>query len=132
PLLISNGWTDDLFPPDEAIRFYNRTRTNHPGTPIALLFSDHGHQRGQNKVVDGVLLGRERHAWFDHFVRGVGPAPHLGVTTLTTTCDAPSGGATGPYDDPDADEPFRAPTWAALAPGEIRITSAAQQVIASS
>ncbi len=31
PMLISNGWTDDLFPPDEAIRFYNRTRTNHPG-----------------------------------------------------------------------------------------------------
>ncbi len=31
PLLISNGFTDDLFPADEAIRFYNRTRTNYPG-----------------------------------------------------------------------------------------------------
>ena len=30
PLLISNGWTDDLFPADEAIRFYNRTRTQYP------------------------------------------------------------------------------------------------------
>ena len=29
-MLISNGWTDDLFPADEAIRFYNRTRTEHP------------------------------------------------------------------------------------------------------
>src|SRR6185369_2101530 len=36
------------------------------------------------------------------------------------------------FDDPDTDQPFRAPTWAALAPGEIRITSAAQQVIAPS
>ena len=31
PMLISNGWTDDLFPPDEAIRFYNRTRADAPG-----------------------------------------------------------------------------------------------------
>ena len=29
PLLISNGFTDDLFPPDEAIRFYNRTRSQY-------------------------------------------------------------------------------------------------------
>ena len=30
PLLISNGWTDDLFPADEAIRFYNRTPRHAP------------------------------------------------------------------------------------------------------
>ena len=29
-MLISNGWTDDLFPADEAIRFYNRTRDRVP------------------------------------------------------------------------------------------------------
>ena len=56
PLLISNGWTDDLFPPDEAIRFYNRTRAKHPGTPVSLIFSDHGHQRGQNKIPDATFL----------------------------------------------------------------------------
>ncbi len=31
PAADHNGWTDDLFPPDEAIRFYNRTRTQYPG-----------------------------------------------------------------------------------------------------
>jgi predicted acyl esterase len=132
PLLISNGWTDDLFPPDEAIRFYNRTRTNHPGTPISLIFTDAGHQRGQNKSVDAVFRDHARHAWFDFYVKGTGTQPFLGVRTLTQTCDGPSGGATGAFDDPDADQPFQAPTWAALAPGEIRIDSAAQQVIASS
>ncbi|MGH2875981.1 MAG: alpha/beta hydrolase family protein, partial [Solirubrobacteraceae bacterium] len=29
PLLIANGWTDDLFPVDEALRFYNRTTTQY-------------------------------------------------------------------------------------------------------
>ena len=49
PLLISNGWTDDLFPADEAIRFYNRTRAQYPDADISLFFLDYGHQRGQNK-----------------------------------------------------------------------------------
>jgi hypothetical protein len=120
PLLISNGFTDDLFPPDEAIRFYNRTRAHHPGTPVSLLFSDHGHQRGQNKVPDGTLLSRQLHNWMDYYVKGVGPLPFQGVQTLTQTCGGPSGGATGPYDDPDTDLPFRAPSWDALHPGEIR------------
>ena len=131
PMLISNGWTDDLFPPDEAIRFYNRTRTSHPGTPIALIFTDHGHQRGQNKTVDATFRARQRRAWFDFYVRGQGPQPFLGVQTLTQTCpaEAPSGGATGAFDDPDTDLPFQAATWAALAPGEVRLESAAAQTI---
>ena len=32
PLLIQSGWNDDLFPADEAIRYYNRTRTQYPAT----------------------------------------------------------------------------------------------------
>jgi hypothetical protein len=130
PLLISNGFTDDLFPPDEAIRFYNRTRTEHPGTPVSLLFSDHGHQRGQNKSPDATLLSRQLHSWFDYYVKGTGPAPYLGVQTLTQVCGGPSGGATGAFDDPNTDLPFRAPTWAQLAPGEIGLSGSASQIIA--
>jgi predicted acyl esterase len=131
PLLISNGWTDDLFPPDEAIRFYNRTRATHPGTPIALMFTDHGHQRGQNKGADATFRNRQLRAWMDFYVKGTGLQPFLGVQTLTQTCGAPSGGATGDFDDPDTDLPFQAATWAALAPGEVRIEDAAQQIVAS-
>ena len=46
PLLISNGFTDDLFPVDEALRFYNRTRTEYPDAEISLFFVDFGHPRG--------------------------------------------------------------------------------------
>jgi hypothetical protein len=129
PLLISNGWTDDLFPPDEAIRFYNRTRTNYPSTPISLMFSDHGHQRGQNKIPDATFRNGQRHKWFDYYIKGTGSQPYLGVQTLTQTCSGPSGGATGDFDDPNTDQPFRATSWAKLAKGEVRFTGSAQQVI---
>jgi hypothetical protein len=130
PMLISNGWTDDLFPADEAIRFYNRTRANHPGTPISLIFTDHGHQRGQNKIPDGTFRSRQQHAWFDHYVKGQGSVPFAGVQTLTQTCGAPSNGATGAFDDPDSDLPYQAPTWAQMAPGEVGFTDAAAKTIA--
>jgi len=119
PLLISNGWTDDLFPPDEAIRFYNRTRTQFPGTPISLFFSSAGHQRGQNKAADTAQRFAARDAWFAHFVRGDGSTPLDGVTTLTQTCpnDAPSGG------------PFTAPTWREISPGEVRFFSDPAQTV---
>jgi hypothetical protein len=130
PLLISNGWTDDLFPPDEAIRFYNRTRSRHPGAPVSLIFSDHGHQRGQNKAPDAQFRNDRRHAWFDHYVKGTGPAPFQGVETLTQACGGPSGGATGPFDDAGADQPFSAATWRAIAPGEVRFSDEAEKAIA--
>jgi hypothetical protein len=120
PLLISNGWTDDLFPADEAIRFYNRTRTRHPGSHLALYFLDYGHQRGQNKDADIDGLRAAQEAWFAHFVRGDGPAPPENVTTLTQTC---------PESEPSLG-PFTAPTWAQVAPGEVRFFSAPAKTIA--
>jgi uncharacterized repeat protein (TIGR01451 family) len=131
PLLISNGFTDDLFPPDEAIRFYNRTKTQYPGTPVSLMFGDHGHQRGQGKPADGVFRNRQRHNWFDYYVKGVGPQPFQGVQTLTLTCPslASSNGSTGPFDDPNTDLPYQAASWAQLAPGEVHVSGAAAQTI---
>ena len=119
PLFISNGWTDDLFPVDEAVRFYNRTRAHHPGADISLMFFDHGHARGQNKAADKALLRQRQEAWFDYYLTGQGSKPADQVETLTQTCPstAPSGG------------PFTAPTWADLAPGEIRFQSAAGQTV---
>src|SRR3712207_9158056 len=64
PLLIANGWTDDIFPADEAIRFYNRTRTQHPKADISLYFLDYGHQRGQGKDADEERLDRAQTRWF--------------------------------------------------------------------
>jgi predicted acyl esterase len=122
PTLIANGWTDDLFPVDEALRYYNRTRAQYPGAPLALMFLDFGHQRGQNKEADVARFQQRTYAWMDRYVRGDASAPALqGVEALTQTCPAaaPSG---GPYD---------APTWEALHPGEVRFATSAAQTVAS-
>jgi predicted acyl esterase len=111
PMLISNGWVDDLFPADEAIRLYNRTRTEHPGAPISLFLFDTGHARGQNKAADLTLLGNRQLAWMDYYVKGTGGVPFQGIEALTETCPA-SAPSEGPY---------YAASWAAIAPGEVRI-----------
>ncbi len=120
PLLIANGWTDDLFPVDEAVRYYNKTKQQYPDADISLMFLDFGHARGQNKPADITMLRARQEAWFDHYLMQQGPKPANDVTVLTQTCPkaAPSAG------------PFTAPTWADLAPGEVRFGSAEQQVIA--
>jgi fermentation-respiration switch protein FrsA (DUF1100 family) len=118
PLLIQSGWNDDLFPADEAIRFYNRTRTQYPGDPISLFFMDDGHARSQNKPADEEVFRARQNAWFDHYLKGIGPAPDSSAEVLTTTCGGASEG------------PYAAASWKELAPGEIRLDSAPAQTIA--
>lgn len=119
PLLIANGWTDDLFPADEALRYYNRTKTQYPNTPLSLFFGDWGHPRAQNKPADLERYVAAVHRWLDYYVKGVGPKPFQGVQALTETCPG-SAGSAGPY---------RASDWARLAPGEVRLTSQKAQTI---
>lgn len=117
PLLIQSGWNDDLFPVDEAIRFYNRTRTQYPGDPISLYLMDDGHARSQNKPADVEAFEARENGWFDHYLKGDGPAPSSSVEALTTVCGGPSAG------------PYAAASWKDLAPGEVRLESAAAQTI---
>ncbi len=124
PLLIANGFTDDLFPVDEALRYYNLERAKYPGDWISLFDYDGGHQRGQNKPADSALLAQHIQTFFDAFVKsGANPTarPVPDATALTQTCPktAPSGG------------PFTAATWAGLHPGEVDFSTAAAQTVSS-
>ena len=121
PLLLANGFTDDLFPVDEMVRFFNRTRVNHPQAPLALFAAEiQGHPRSQSKPDALETLQRRADRWLDHYVLGTGSEPRTGVEAFTQTCpsEAQSGG------------PFRARDWARIAPGEVRLRSAAAQTIA--
>jgi predicted acyl esterase len=119
PLLIQNGWNDDLFPVDEAVRYYNRTRAQYPGDPISLFLMDDGHARSQNKAADEALFLQRENAWFDHYLKGIGPAPSSSAEALTTTC--PKAQA--------SEGPYKAADWQSLSPGEIHLDGAAAQTI---
>jgi len=121
PMLMSSGFTDDLFPADETIRYYNRLIAKHPDADLALLFGDFGHPRAQGKADVEAALREAENAWFDHFIRGEGDQPTEGATAFTQTCpgSAPSGG------------PYHAKSWARIAPGELRMRSKPATVIAA-
>jgi hypothetical protein len=119
PMLLQNGWNDDLFPVDEALRYYQRTRAQYPGDPISLFLADFGHSRSQNKAADVAAFNARLEAWFAHYLKGEGTSPSSSVEALTTTCPS-SAASEGPYTASD---------WAGLQPGEIRFQSNVAQTI---
>jgi hypothetical protein len=119
PLLMSSGFTDDLFPVDEVIRYYNRTRANYPNTPMSIFAGSFGHARGQTQsnVLNALRTLEER--WVDHYLKNAGPQPASEVTAYTQTCPNGSPG----------DGPYTASDWASLAPGEIVLKDRSSKTI---
>lgn len=120
PLFMANGFTDDIFPVDEVLRYYNLERSLYPSDPISLFAFDGGHQRGQNKPADLALLSRRIKAFLKHYLKGTGRQPKTGVTALTQTCPASAPSVR-----------FHAATWAALHPDEVAYSSGPTQTILS-
>ncbi len=121
PTLISNGFDDDLFPPDEAIGYYNRIRSQYPGAPISLFFGDFGHPRALNKSDVSNALDDADNAWLDYYVKGTGPQPFQGATAYTLTC--PSSAASG--------GPYQAGSWAGLSHGVVRFLDSGSKTISA-
>jgi predicted acyl esterase len=121
PLLIENGWTDDLFPPKEALRVYNQARSLKGGY-ASLMFGDLGHSRGTNKVNTDHAFNEEAARFFAARLQRSGTAPRNGsVVAYTQTCPKgePGGG------------PFTAPTWARLHRHAVTISSTGAQTFTS-
>ena len=120
PMLMSSGFTDDLFPVDETIRFYNRTRTQYADSrPGAVLRRLRSSAFAEQERRDGRAVGAPRTLWMDHYVKDVGAAPPRGRHRVHETCPsaAPSGG------------PYTSSNWATAAKGEIRIDDPARETI---
>src|SRR5258708_25597795 len=83
---MSNGFTDDLFPVDETVRYYNLLRARYPNAPVSLMYFDYGHMRGTNKPADMDRLKANIVSWFNHYVQRGGPNPGQYVEALTQTC----------------------------------------------
>jgi len=123
PLLIQSGWTDELFPPEQALRAYRYLRSRDRRAPVALQLGDLGHSRGSNKPGLNHAFNDQAARFFAAHLLGAKkgrPAPGW-VTAFTTTC---------PLSTPDGG-PFRAKSWAALHPGSFRFGSAPGQEFSS-
>jgi fermentation-respiration switch protein FrsA (DUF1100 family) len=122
PMLIQNGWTDDLFPVTEGVRAY-RSLEGQEGTYVALQVGDVGHARGQNKPAVDRALQEQGARFFAALLKRRGKAPRDGsVVAYTQTCP-PAAAAGGP---------FRARSWDALHPRSLRLAARAGQTIRSS
>ncbi len=113
PLFIHNAWTDDLFPADEALRFYLKTRFRYPSAEISLEFADtFGHPRA-NLAGDMTVINARIDDLFARHLKGSGgPLPPV-IQTETQGCGGSSVmGA------------FTAPDWESIHPGEVRMTDA--------
>ncbi len=126
PLLIAEGLTDDLFPIDEAIRFYNRTKHEHPDATVGMLFADIGHPRApltgeneQGRPADKEMGYQVVDEWFRYYLLGEGEKPTAGVMVKSQVC---------PYEQPSGG-PFTAATWADFSPGELRVSDPTKRVI---
>jgi fermentation-respiration switch protein FrsA (DUF1100 family) len=120
PLLLENGWTDDLFPVTQALRVYNQVRALKGYA--SLMFGDLGHLVASNKENTDDANEEEGAAFFAAKLEHEGTPPKKGsVAAFTETCPkgAPGGG------------PYRARSWAALHPGTVAFGSSAAQTITS-
>ena len=121
PLLMEEGWTDDLFPPEESLSIYNYERAT-SGAPVSLQFGDLGHSRGQNKIAVDSDLNEDGRKWFDRWLKGRSTGPRPGqVKVYTQTCPSatPAGG------------PFIGSSWNALRPGAWRLGGDGGRVVTS-
>jgi len=113
PIHITSGFTDDLFPVDEATRFYNRTRAQYPDTPVGLMFGPNsGHMRGMSKADVTAAEQEIENQWVDYYLKDAGAKPPANVVAYKQTCPA----------NASAGEPYTAADWASISPGEIRLT----------
>jgi hypothetical protein len=125
PALLSNGWNDDLFPVDEAIRYYNKIRADWPTAPITMFHLDFGHnpRGGAVSTADRTALSNAENAWFDYYLKGVGSEPadaRGGVDILTSKCPVSGAGTR-----------YHAASWAQIAPGEVRLDTTGTQTISA-
>lgn len=110
PLLMYNGFTDDIMPADESIRFANLVLDRFPGASVGMVFGEgFAHNRG-SLAAEPVIANRERDLLFARYLKGDASAkPLVGAIAMTQGC----GGA-------PALGPFRSSSWRAQHPGEVR------------
>ena len=124
PLLLASGWTDDLFPPVQTIRVYDRLRAKSKKAPVWLQLGDFGHSRGGAHANDQAKLNAQGVAFFDTYLKGA-------KNTLGTPGRVLAFGQSCPRDTPNGLGPFTASSLSVLAKKRVTISASGTQTITS-
>jgi len=110
PTLFNSGWSDDLFPVDEPLRWIHAAKAMHPDLNAALFANDNGH--GRSSGVDAGVARAAAREWFDHYLMNIGQQPGPAIRAKVQDCD----GSGAPS--------YVADHWNELMLGEIRLQDA--------
>lgn len=88
PTFLTQGQSDNLFDLQEAVANYQALKAQ--GVPVKMLWRSSGHSGGgigksesDSTDLEGSYESRADLAWFDHYLKGDGPAPALDFSFLT-------------------------------------------------
>ena len=122
PILMQNGWSDDLFGSTEALRVYNRLRDRNSRAQIALQLLDTGHARGGSHPNQERAGNDQALRFFDAWLRRRGTPPAAGsVLAYTQTCPRDASGGTR----------LVARSWTELHPGAVGMSRPDTQFVSS-
>jgi acetyl esterase/lipase len=120
PTVIQSGWTDSLFPVNEALHYANRVEASGAKTPLLLIFDDVGHPWAQDKLGDVTFNNQTGIAFLDAVVLKHHP-PQTGIDVRTQTC--PSSVPSGPT--------VHASSYSALQKGATQLVGTGPQQVTS-
>lgn len=120
PTAIQSGWTDTLFPVNEALHYANAVKSAGTNTPILLVFDDVGHRWAQEKPGD-IAFNNETGIEFLESVVLHHKTPKTGILVRSQTC--PSTAPSGPT--------VTAKSFRALQTGSTKLVGSATQQVTS-
>src|SRR4051794_18564080 len=120
PTLLVYGWTDSLFPVDQALRWIEFERAANPRVVVGQLYTDIGHPPAPNKVSDRRRVVDRVTAWHERYLLGRLSVPVVrGVEAWPHTCPLTAKSA----------GPIRARSWDALHPHSLDLRGAGGEVV---
>jgi len=117
PTLIANGFTDDIFPVTEALRWVHRVREAFPEATIAQLYGDFGHRRANQ--TSAALLAPRALTWFQRHLQDAEASAPAGVEAFVQSCEGGFGAR------------HHADTWRELSAGELRLVDSTGTTVRS-
>jgi predicted acyl esterase len=121
PVLVQNGWRDELFPVTEALRTYDALR-HRRGARVALQLGDTGHSPGSNSLDVNRAFNDQGARWFDALLKRTRkPLPNGRITAFTTVC--PKGAPVAGF--------FHGGSMRRMAPGIAKLGGRKTQVVRS-